>query len=112
MNRDYYYLNNYSGAGLMGISRRAFESIATTAANEVEHAKVAHRNSRLFQLSHPVKASFRKNGKVELNIDVSISKGAEVHAVSLAIQEAVASAISMMCETVPIAVEIKVVTVK
>jgi hypothetical protein len=28
MKRDYYYLNNYTNGGEMGISRHAFESIA------------------------------------------------------------------------------------
>lgn len=112
MKRDYYYLNNYKGGGEMGISRRAFESIATVAANEVVGATVSKRKTRLFSLEHPVKSSFRKDGKVDLNIDVTIAKSANVKDVCLQIQEGVASAITMMCETVPFGIEVKVISVK
>jgi uncharacterized alkaline shock family protein YloU len=112
MKSDYYYLNNYAMNGTMGISRRAFETIATRATNEVEGAEVTKKKSRLFILEHPVKASFRKDGKVDFNIDVTIAKNANVKEVCLKIQEAVASAITMICETVPFGVEIKVVSVK
>ena len=112
MKRDYYYLNNYTNGGEMGISRHAFESIATMAANEVEGATVSKRKTRLFDLEHPVKASFRKGGKVELQLDVTIQKGESVKDICLQIQEGVASAITMMCETVPFSIEIKVISVK
>lgn len=112
MSRDYYFLNNYKNGGTMGISRRSFETIATKAADGVKDARVSRQKSRLFHLAHPVNASFRKDGKVELQIDVSISGGAPVKDVCLHIQEAVASAISMMCETVPFGIEIKVVAVR
>lgn len=112
MNRDYYPLNNFQSLGVMGISRRSFESIATTAANGVKDAQVSKRNTRLFHLDHPVHAYFRKDGKVEFHLDVSISSGAPVKDVCLHIQEAVASAITMMCETVPFGIEIKVLSVK
>jgi uncharacterized alkaline shock family protein YloU len=112
MKRDYYYLNNYTNGGEMGISRHAFESIATVAANEVEGASVSKRKTRLFDLEHPVKASFRKDGKVELQLDVTLQKNAAIKDICLQIQEGVASAITMMCETVPFSIEIKVVSVR
>lgn len=112
MKRDYYCLNTYAGNGTMGISRRAFETIANVAANEVEGATVTSRKMRLFNIEHPVQASFRKDGKVELHIDVAIAKNASVKDVCLNIQEGVASAITMMCETVPFSIEVKVIAVK
>jgi len=112
MKRDYYYLNNYTNGGEMGISRHAFESIANVAANEVEGASVSKRKTRLFSLEYPVKASFRHDGKVELQLDVTIQKGQAVKDICLQIQEGVASAISMMCETVPFSVEVKVISVR
>jgi uncharacterized alkaline shock family protein YloU len=112
MSRDYYYLENYHATGQMGISRRSFETIATIAANEVKDATVTPRDSRLFHLSHPVHAYFRKGGQVEIHIDVTIAKSAPVKDVCLKIQEAVASAIQMMCEAIPFAVEVKVLGVK
>jgi uncharacterized alkaline shock family protein YloU len=112
MNRDYYFLNNYKNNGTMGISRRSFETIATRAANGVKNAKVSRQKSRLFHLVHPVNAYFRKDGRVEFHIDVNIASGASVKDVCLKIQEAVASSISMICETVPFGIEIKVISVK
>lgn len=112
MSRDYYFLNNYKNNGKMGISRRSFETIATTAANGVKDAKVSRQKSRLFHLAHPVNAYFRNDGKVELQIDVNISGAAPVKDVCLKIQEAVASSVSMMCETVPFGIEIKVISVR
>jgi uncharacterized alkaline shock family protein YloU len=112
MKRDYYYLNNYQSKGAIGISRHAFETIATVAANQVEGASVRSKRSRLFNLEHPVKAFFRHDGKVDLNLDVAIASGTNVKEVCVQIQERVASAISIMCETVPFAIEIKVVSVK
>jgi len=98
--------------GAMGISRRAFETIATLATNEIKGATVNKKKSHLFSLEHPVSASFRKDGKVDLNIDVNIAKGADVKEVCLQIQEGVANSITMMCETVPFGVEIKVISVR
>ncbi|MCH3908779.1 MAG: Asp23/Gls24 family envelope stress response protein [Bacilli bacterium] len=112
MKRDYYYLHNYQSKGAIGISRHAFETIATIAANQVKGASVSTKKGRLFNLEHPVKASFRKDGKVDFNLDVNIKSGANVKDVCLQIQEGVASAITMMCETVPFGIEIKVVSVK
>jgi uncharacterized alkaline shock family protein YloU len=112
MKRDYYYLHNFTQNGTMGISRRCFETIATLAANEVKGASVKMRKSRFFTLEHPVRASFRKDGKVDLNLDVSLAKGSSVKDICLEIQEAVASEITMMCETVPFTIQIKVVSVK
>lgn len=112
MKRDYYCLNNYAQNGMMGISRRSFETIATMAANEVKGASVKMRKSRFFTLEHPVKASFRKDGKVDLNLDVSLAKGSSVKDVCLEIQEAVASAVTMMCETIPFTIQIKVLSIK
>lgn len=112
MKRDYYYLHNYQNKGEIGISRHAFETIANIATNEVTDASVSQRKNRLFNLEHPVKASFRKDGRVDLFLDVNIRSGANVKDVCLEIQEGVASAITMMCETVPFGIQIKVVSVK
>jgi uncharacterized alkaline shock family protein YloU len=45
-------------------------------------------------------------------MDVTIQKGESVKDICLQIQEGVASAITMMCETVPFSIEIKVISVK
>lgn len=115
---NYYYLNNYRNAGAMGISRNAFIKIATIACNNVTGASVSQRGKKrnpvnmIFDLASPVKAMFRRDGKVEIGLQVQISKQANVHETCLKIQQEVANAISMMCETVPFSVELKVVSLK
>ena len=112
MASDYYYLNNYRNAGKIGISRRAFASIATIAADSVEGATVRRRkNSSSWSLSEPVKATFHSDGRVELSLQVAMKKGLDVHATCLMIQERVANAVSMMSEAVPFGVTVRVVSV-
>lgn len=113
MDANYYYMNNYRNTGYMGISRRAFESVATKAADGVVDVNVKKRGKGVFALANPVSVSFRKDGKVDITLDVTISKKAHANFkdICLKIQEAVASAISMMCEAVPFKVNVKVVSV-
>ncbi|MDD5885110.1 MAG: Asp23/Gls24 family envelope stress response protein [Erysipelotrichaceae bacterium] len=109
MASEYYYLNHYSNRGKMGIARKAFTQIATIATNQVQNASVASRNKKfLFHLDRPVSVVFRKDGKVEIKLDVSIKRGVPVKDVCADIQNHVADAILMMCETVPFSIEIKV----
>lgn len=109
MSRDFYFLNNYSPYGSVGISHRAFITIAEIATNHVVGAAVISKKKNiLFQMTNPVKVYFRKDGKVDIQLDVSIKKGASVKDVCLNIQNSVADSIMMMCETVPFNVHIKV----
>jgi uncharacterized alkaline shock family protein YloU len=112
MGNDYLKLNNYQSCGEIGISQKAFETIASIACNNVAGASVKQKNSRLFFLDQPVSASLRKDGKVQLRLDVVLAKGAEVQKVCSTIQEEVANAISLMCETVAFRIEVKVVAVR
>ncbi len=113
MKRDYYYINNYKNQGDLAIGRHAFERIALIAANSVIGAQVPSQNkkkmNRLFSLEGPVKASFRKDGRIDLRIDVSISKTAEnIQDVCLLIQKKVGEAITKMCEALPFQIEVRV----
>ena len=112
MGNDYLKLNNYQSCGTIGISQKAFETIASIACNQVAGASVKRKNSRLFFLDQPVTASLRKDGKVQIHLDVVLAKGEEVQKVCSTIQEEVAEAISSMCEAVPFRIEIKVVAVR
>lgn len=112
MRSGYASINNYNNLGAMGISHRAFETIATIAANKVAGATVKRPSSRLFNLDKPVKASIRKDGRADIHLDVVLNKGADVKTVCLQIQEDVTSAIQMMCETVPFEVQINVVRLR
>lgn len=109
MSRDYYYLNNYSPYGSMGISHRAFITIVETATNHVAGASVNNRKKvAIFQMANPVKVYFRKDGKVDINLDVSVKKGESVNEVCSNIQDSIADSLLMMCETVPFNINIKV----
>ncbi len=93
----------------MGISRQAFEDIATLAAKSLKGVNVNQKPTGFFKLTKPARAIFRKDGRVELQIDVSLKKDSPVHEVCLAIQEKITSAISIMVETVPLSVAVHVV---
>lgn len=109
MSRNYYLLNNYSPYGKIGISHRAFTRIAEIATNHVAGAAItSKKKAAIFQMTNPVKVYFRKDGKVDIQLDVSIKKGESVKNVCLDIQNNVADAIVMMCEAVPFNVHIKV----
>jgi len=122
MSRQYYTLNTYQNSGIVGISRHAFEEIATLTTNNIQDVAVASRLNKngktkkviaeFFDLAHPVRVNFLKNGKVEVNIDVRINKKERIHDVCLNIQNKVSNAIAMMCETVPVDVSVKVVDIR
>ena len=112
---DFYYLNNYQQAGKMGISRKAFENIVTIASNNLQHVKINNYGEALTRLGtiisavRPVKAFFKKDGRVDFMLDVVV--GDNVTAIAdlcTTIQEEVSNSVSMMCETVPVSVEIHV----
>ena len=99
----------------MGISRKAFENIVTIASNNLQHVKINNYGEALTRLGsiisavRPVKAFFKKDGRVDFMMDVVV--GDKVTAIAdlcASIQQEVANSISMMCETVPVSVEIRV----
>ncbi len=115
--RDYLAINNYSGLGYIGISRNAIASIAATSLKEVGgaslyvHGKKARRETALgsiFSLPYGVKVVFTRDGKASIKMDVTLSKGVSVPEVCGKIQEAVATSVALMCDTVPFDVQVKV----
>ena len=107
--RDYILINNYARIGTMGISRQAIGSIASTAVNSVRGAHVSSRKAA-FTVDSGVKVTFDKDGKAIVRIDVIIAPNSSVPVTKVCrqIQEEVASAISLMCDTVPYDVKINV----
>lgn len=113
---DFYYLTNYQQRGKMGISRKAFETIATIASNNLQSVKVkgyskedkiARLNTIFSFPARPCQASFKKNGRVYLRMDVEIGTGVrDITNICTRLQEEVATNVNMMCETVPVEVEI------
>lgn len=109
---DYYILKTYDNSGMVGISRRAFETIATLACNEVASVKVSERKKTgFFSLARPVSVSFRRDGKIAIAVEVELTRQEGINETCLKIQEGIASAISMSCEAVPFSIEVKVASV-
>jgi len=108
---DYVYIENYTRNGAMGISHLVFYQIAETATNVVTGASVSKSKGRIFNLHRPISCKIR-NGQVNVDIAVSISKQANINEVCLKIQEEVANALSSMTELVPFNINIKVANIE
>ena len=111
MRSGYVEINNYTYLGDMGISHRVFETIAVNACNQVNGVSIDTSKKRkvyTIEFSKPVHATIRKNGKVDIKLEVVLKTGVDVKKVCTAIEENVSNAIQMMCETVPFLVTINV----
>ncbi len=123
--RDYIAINNYSGIGTIGISRRAIEAVALSCVDSVDGAAVVGKSKKgekkkkkaptavgvLFALPSGVKVALTKEGKAEITIDVAIRNGVNVAKICEEIQQSVAQGVSIMCDTVPFSVRVKVVRI-
>ena len=108
---DYFKIPNSSKGGEIAISRRIFESIASDATNRVKGASVSRSRKNSFYLSRPVQVSFRRNGQVEVSIQINLSSSENVADVCKRIQEEVSSSLMAYCESVPFDIEIKVASI-
>lgn len=108
---QYVALNNFSKSGEVHLSRHVFETIANRAVKKVDFATPAlKKNKGIFKVKGPAHVVFRQDGKVDIILEVSISRDAPVKDVCIKIQEKVASYLQMMCETVPFSIKIKVLS--
>ncbi|MBP5092328.1 MAG: Asp23/Gls24 family envelope stress response protein [Bacilli bacterium] len=111
---DYVLIKNYSRNGKMAISRDALQSITERAVASIPGANIATRKKAGlpgFFMEKPVKIILRSNGIADIRLEVALSPDAKVMDVCTKIQQEVAQAIQMTCETVPVSVNIKVVKV-
>ncbi len=111
MRSGYIEINNYQNLGEMGIFHRAFETIVTSACNQINGVSVDTSKSKkvsIIEFSKPVHATIRKNGRVDIKLHVILKKGSDVKSICDNIRENVSNALQMMCETVPVNVEINV----
>lgn len=109
---DYISINNYSGLGKLGISRKAIASIAEKAVAEVSGATLdegsPNKLSRFFGLADPIKVALLSEGKARITIDVNVSRDSKVSDICLAIQKEVASELSMACDWIPYDIKVNV----
>ena len=112
--RDYMTINNYSGVGVIGISRNAIAAIASASLKEVAGASVFGRHPRRAGYSIPdgVRVIIGKDGRASIHMDVTLSRGVEnVPKTCEKIQETIATAVSLMCDMVPFDVQVKVMRI-
>lgn len=108
----YYYIKNYSTQGEMAISHHVFETIATEAVKRIKGASIykGKANSRV-NIYRPVACEMKKNGKIELSVDVSIKKGADVKATCEKIKEEITNDLLLAVETINVNVLINVANI-
>lgn len=111
MASSYYILDNYNQNGHIAISMGAFESIATIAAGSLENVTVK-KKKKDFLLTKPVAALIRKDGRLQISLEVTMKKGTKIDETCTKIQQEVANAVQMMCETVPVRVMVKVAALR
>lgn len=113
MRTGYVAINNYRKNGEIGISRNVFATIVRRTVNNIPGAKVRTRSVRwIFDWNNALNVIIHSNGSVEVAMDVSVKHEVDVQAICLKIQQEVTSAISLMCETVPLKVSIRVVGIQ
>ena len=103
---EYYSINNHSKLGKISISRSVFESVAENAANQVAGVQV--NKSKRFKLYRPVQVEFRKDGKVDVIISISLKKGVNSTDICAKIEEEVSTQLLALTESVPFRIEIKI----
>ena len=102
---DYIYINQFGKSGQLAISRNVFARLAQEA---VGHTSV--KNSA--KVSKPVKVVFKKDGRVELGVRVTIKKGAKLTDVCEELQKEIAHALEVYVESIPFEIEISVDEIK
>lgn len=109
----YYYVKNYSTKGEMAISHHVFETIATEAVKKIKGAKIyrGKPHSRGFNIYRPVNCEMKKNGKIELSVDVSLKKGVDVKTTCEKIKDEITGDLLLAVETVNVNVLINVANI-
>ena len=102
---DYIYINSSDRGGELAISRKVFARLAEAA---VVHTSV--KGSA--KVKKPVKVVFKKDGRVEIGVHVTIKKGSKLTDVCLELQKEIAHALEVYVEAVPFEIEVSVDEVK
>ena len=100
---DYIYINKSDRGGELAISRNVFARLAESA---VGHTSL--KNS----VKQPVKVVFKKDGRVEVGVHVTIKRGVKLTDACLELQKEIAHALEVYVEAVPFEIEVSVDEVK
>ena len=112
---DYVVISGHTKKGDIHISRTIVEKIVGDAVNNILGVSIQEfkpKSKFLASLFGPIRITFHRNGEVEVNIDISLKKGVNAEEVCLNIQEEVSNALMAYTESVPFAINIKVVEIK
>ena len=102
---DYIYINQSNRGGELGISRKVFARLA--------EAAVGHTSLKgSVKVKQPVKVVFKKVGRVELGVRVTIKKGAKLTHVCEELQKEIAHALEVYVESIPFEIQISVDEIK
>ncbi|MCQ2794613.1 MAG: alkaline shock response membrane anchor protein AmaP [Bacilli bacterium] len=107
----YYYIKNYSNKGEMAISHHVFETIAVEAVKKVKGASVYKGKTSRVNIYRPVSCEMKKNGKIELSVDVSLKKGVDVKTTCEKIKEEITNDLLLAVETINVNVSINVANI-
>lgn len=102
---DYIYINDYDRGGELAISRKVFARLAEDA---VSHTSLKSS----LKVKGPVKVIFKKDGKVTVEVHVSIKKGVKPTQACEELQKEIAHTLEAYVESVPFEVEISVDEIK
>ncbi|MBQ4254678.1 MAG: Asp23/Gls24 family envelope stress response protein [Bacilli bacterium] len=105
----YLPINNYSKLGEMGISRQAVLSITDYSVRRAGANLAKKQNS--FQVVNPAKVSLSKNGVAVISVDVTAPKDQPIADICSRIQKEISDTMTLMLDTLPIEVKIRVVNV-
>ena len=113
MRNGYVNINNYNKKGAIGISRQAIDTIVRRTVDNIPGVRFSNKTKRyIFDYNRKLNVIIHKNESIDVSIDVKVKQEVEIQPLCLKIQQEVTSAISLMCETVPLKVSVRVVGIQ
>lgn len=110
--RGYVSIQNYSHPGFIAISRASIISIVSKTVSSFKGTSLNKAKSKKgFSLYRPVEVNLTKEGKASVIVSVEVAQGNKVSELCLALQKEIASNLSMMIDSVPYEIKIKVAKV-
>jgi len=102
---DYIYISKYDNSGDLGISHKVFARLAEAA---VDHTSLKNT----VKVKQPVKVVFKKDGRVEVAVNVTAKKGIKITEACVELQKEITHALEVYTESIPFEVAISVDEVK
>lgn len=107
---DFIRINEHSNKGDLAISRKVLVTITDEAVNRVMGASIA--DAKNIKVASPTQISFKKDGKVQIEISISLKRGTNPEQMCLKIQEEVAHDLAIYTESLPFEILISIADIK